>query len=676
MKKLKNKKDISIKKIEISITIDIEGEILSSVSFSDFGDFDIFRFSSNSKLSLLDRIKEIISYLENNYNSIACGELVIDIFSRNYDFTWNNRGKNYNIVLHMNNFDFIKYEKSLIKIQGIHDHSSDKWIKDYDTKDKDFLNNDELYDDAIKKRLIDSRVRLECGISGNNKVDTLEIINCKVTRATRIWSEGKIKKTIFDNVYLNNGYGYDFLRHDTQYLIIRNFTFIQEYEDENPIDFFPIREEIDSKKMNKFLDEERYDEVESQNFIINNYVLIFENCIFNISIKEEYYKSNGFNFKDTEFNDCIFNESIYLKYCDFKQLMFIKCQFNKQIYLEGSVVNNFIIIESIFNTNTAFKSLRVKDLFLLDSNTFLSSSSFYNSTFSGGVFFYNNIFEKNVDFTYCFFNGYINIATSTFKDIITLQSIKFFKDKEEHYPEILYEIYNYKSYFSDTFKNKKSFQIDILPRDRYFKYYRGVEIPLGEVLNNFKSSMAIFKNNLEKINNYIDANKFYALEMMAYSKYLKYLLLKDTKDKATWHKESKYSYKSIYRIFKKGNLLLDYSLFLINWVVSRNYQSVLWALITWISIPFIASLFYNSSISGNFDFLNISYLPFISLIKFTINNISINYDDFMIVFNKIAFPFYDIGNTLNNSFIINLLKTTEIYVIWQLIRTAMINFKR
>ena len=704
------KEDINIEKLTIQITIDF-GEICPHVYFGHFN-IEHKDFSRDSK-SLLDGIKHIIAYLKNKYNKVICNKLTIDIFSRNHDFTMNNKdtSKDYSILLNMKDFDFIEYNYSVIKIEGIHDHNSDKWLKDWDTKDKDFSHNVELYDDAIKNGLINSRVNLECGIVSNNKVNTLEIINCKVTRDTIISSTGKIRETIFDNVDLYNGWGYDFLNHDAQYLIIKNFTFIKEFEDENSIDFFPIKEERDYKQIRKLAREGLYSETEYKNCVINKYILIFENCIFNIPIKYEYREHEEYerlDCKSTEFHNCTFNKSIDLKSCNFEQLMFVKCTFNKQIYLEASILNYFTIVESIFHTNTVFKFLRVKELFLLESNHFLSPASFTKSIFSGAIFFNNNIFEKNVDFTHCYFNGYINIATSVFKDIITLQSIKFFKDKEADYPEILYEIYNYKAYFSATFKNKQNFQTDMLPIDRYLKYYKynkpyykGTEIPLEELLNNFKSSMAIFKNNLEKINNYIDANKFYSLEMMAYGKYLQYLIQKDTKDQET----DKYSYKSIYKIFKKGNLLLDYALFFMNWLVSRHYQSMFWALIAWFSIPFIASLFYNSSISANFQFAFFMTILFgiaifsyyfnwvalrnyqrvlwvlfvffiISFIATSVYNIYISENCFMKTFNRIAFPFYDIENTFNNSFIINLLKTTEIYVIWNLIRTAMINFKR
>lgn len=202
---------------------------------------------------------------------------------------------------------------------------------------------------------------------------------------------------------------------------------------------------------------------------------VFKNCTFleKLDLKELDLE------KDLTFDNCTFNQEItFYKSCNSSLIFINDCNFCS---------NNIDLSNRIFKSNLYFKDCKnIKKLDLYNS-TIQGSASFRGSNlnevnfekteFNNVAVFNETIFQNNVDFKYTSFDDRVYFQDVTIQGELNLSST--------------------------IFKDEVNF-LGIKNKD-------GKELETENITN--RETARIIKHSFEKLNNIIEANKFYILEM-------------------------------------------------------------------------------------------------------------------------------------------------------------------
>jgi uncharacterized protein YjbI with pentapeptide repeats len=202
----------------------------------------------------------------------------------------------------------------------------------------------------------------------------------------------------------------------------------------------------------------------------------FKNCAFleKLDLKELDLE------KDLTFDNCTFNQEItFYKSCNSSLIFINDCDFYS---------NNIDLSNRIFKSNLYFKNCKnIKKLDLYNS-TIQGSASFRGSNlnevnfekteFNNVAVFNDTIFQNNVDFKYTSFDDRVYFQDVTIQGELNLSST-IFKDEV-------------------NFLGIKNNEV-------------GKKLGVKNIAN--RETARIIKHSFEKLDNIIEANKFYALEM-------------------------------------------------------------------------------------------------------------------------------------------------------------------
>lgn len=265
--------------------------------------------------------------------------------------------------------------------------------------------------------------------------------------------------------------------------------------------------------------------------ISNNYqikslkIFKFTNAIFMDDVHFTNYQLDELSFYNTEFRG-----SIKFSSCKIKNL-YIESEISNISLINTQIINNFSInqdklkILKICNStiNNDFQlgnKQNKKDLDLLN---------FRNSTFNGNirikycnmkeVNFENTTFSKLADFHGSVFKEKINFDRANFKDISVFEEVTF-----ESNIDFKYTTFEELTQFKDAiFEKTLNLENTIIKKDINFLATKNKECKelKAENISN-RETARIIKHSFEKLNNIIEANKFYALEMRKREKELKF----------------------------------------------------------------------------------------------------------------------------------------------------------
>lgn len=324
------------------------------------------------------------------------------------------------------------------------------------------------------------------------------------------------------------------------------------------------------------------------NYIISIYNSIFKNIVY----CEEKIFQNIISFKNSVFENQIqfgkstFQEKAYFDESTFKELAYFgKSKFKNGAYFENSIFENrayfadsyfenyIIFSKSIFKNETNFSDSIFTNQVHFINSTFKEEFKCEESNFAILVSFYNAKFENLTSFKKTKFNQ-ANFKKVNFIDIVVFSEIIFNNKIDFEYTKFLN-----KSIFKNTI-----FKKELNLRNTIFKYEADFIDITSEKASNKPLKVAnretarIIKDNFEKANNIIEANRYYTLEMSEREKELE-------KD--------------------KKNDFLDYLVFKIHKISSNHSQnwllSIYWIIAITLFYSTCKNLFLNSAKIKIFD---------------------------------------------------------------------------
>jgi uncharacterized protein YjbI with pentapeptide repeats len=239
----------------------------------------------------------------------------------------------------------------------------------------------------------------------------------------------------------------------------------------------PERDYTEYIDFDKPLDYEKYIFPEFQEEIDNTIGKNFYTIATDKDSKE--YEVHIFQDKNLEFKDCDFCGKIdFKKYTFSKSIKFLNCDFHN---------NDIDLSNKIFNKSLFFKDCKNIGKLDLHGSTIEGSASFKGSefnevefervNFNTAVAFNEAKFYNDIDFKYTIFNGLV-----FFQDVTIQKSLNL---------------------LSTIFKDEVNF-LGIKNKD-------GKNLETDNIKN--RETVRIIKHSFEKLDNIIEVNKFYALEM-------------------------------------------------------------------------------------------------------------------------------------------------------------------
>lgn len=274
------------------------------------------------------------------------------------------------------------------------------------------------------------------------------------------------------------------------------------------------------------------------------------------------------------FIDCIFEKKLIILFDDLEtenhhQIIFGKCQIN-DLLVEGTCDNIFSIYHSQIN------SLKIENTKFKEIFEFIDVS----------------VLEK------------LEIENSYFKKTTLIDSCKFYE-----FPELKYNIFESFTHFRNTeFKHGLILDYCSFEKDVNFYNIKGLD---SEISKQFTSqeTYRIIKNQFEKLNNKIEANKYHALEMEQHRK-------------SVWKKISN-DCNSFYKLLPDGIVSL------IHWL-SSNHSSNWFLALFWIFVVSLITSWSLDSITVDNFFKYINILSKIedfncSYMAMTLNKVSLGY---------------------------------------------------
>ncbi len=634
-------------------------------------------------------------------------------------------------------FSKVKYNELNLLIDGLQTTTSDNW-RDYLKSNNITIEEDEeeQYNKAVKNCHFDNRVYLNFFLFSSKeaiKINELNIKNCRFSyRDFGTHKNIHANKTVFDNCDLYNiKYGSRSglaLCHNTKELIIKNNIFYTHPEDkEGDISEYLMNlifktQDYNSDECMKILEadltieqrDSKIEEINRRNF----FKIVVENCTFNVDVYQMFYKTADYLLHDVKFKHCIFNKSFTLEGCQFENFVIQDCTFNSKLFISRTVYDVFIVMDTGFKQDVSFSQVDFFSGYMCLNVSFTQNCSFVNAYFCKDIVLCNSVFSNALNFITPVFGRLVNISTSSFNTVI-IRNTYFTEHNLEREGlffdySLVYSIENYKKYFSNLIKHLSNQGYDYIYNTCFVKAehslaQRMVNIDLCS-MRGIKDSMVIFKNSLDKTQSHIEANIFYALEMIFYKKYLTNLLkdsnlrmarniakylnvkigsalryYKSIKNKIFPKKKEKYRgfhnkfyikekyFTAItfpFNVLKNISTVTEVCLFSLNETISKNYQSPLRAILWYIFfIPLIAILIKYG------DFLGFQNA---TTVDECVTNVAISFknkwSNIKELWSNIVFPFnYSKGE---QSIFINTFRVLETYTLWQIVRSSMRNFKR
>lgn len=238
--------------------------------------------------------------------------------------------------------------------------------------------------------------------------------------------------------------------------------------------------------------------------------VLYQQCEFNGSVNAYTSDRGSARLESPLFNDCTFNDGIEFYNTTFassvfkntntesltiKSLKIENCTFEEKFKLNKCLFESVLFKDSFFEKKVEFKNNTVQTLRVTNTN-FKNLADFYKSTF-GDCFLFKSIFEGFVGFEKCKFGECSASAgdkPSTFKYVTFL---------------------NFLNFRSATFKT--GLDIETVNLNEAPNFLNATV----EKRNSSRETFRIIKSSFDKINNYIEANKYFALEMSKYREELK-----------------------------------------------------------------------------------------------------------------------------------------------------------
>lgn len=396
---------------------------------------------------------------------------------------------------------------------------------------------------------------------------------------------------------------------------------------------------IDSSEIN--LSEEKKDYIEISSTREDGYLnlKIIRNINFNTNIDFNTNLNEFRNVKDIScpfltFENCLFKNFTIVECSD--ELKFINCVFDnvnifgrlfKSIYFENCKINTLLIKNEVLsNVNYSFiinsgeidnfliKNSKTEHNFHINHNVNkklkINNLEIFSSTFEKD-FSFHNVIIKNAKIKNCDFNSlseFINVEFTEKFDFqeITYKGFTLFDDcKFNTKAEFKYIIFEKMTSFRNSEFNK-GIDLEYTSNDEEINFY-GIEILDKNTTS--QETYRIIKNQFEKLNNKIEANKYHALEMEQHRKSVWDRIFNDC--------------DSSYKLLPDGIVLLIHKL-------SSNHSSNWFLALSWIFIvSFITSWSLDAVTVDNF-FKYINILSKIedfncSYMTMTLNKVSLGY---------------------------------------------------
>lgn len=363
-------------------------------------------------------------------------------------------------------------------------------------------------------------------------------------------------------------------------------------------------------------------QVEAQSSIGDNFYTISDDN------SNEQYEVKIFQDKNLEFIDCDFlGKTEFKKYTFSRSVKFLNCNFHN---------NDVDFSDKVFKKSLFFKGCKKIGKLNLQGSTIQGSASFSRSkfitvdfervTFETAVAFNESTFYNDLDFKYTIFNslvyfqdvviqGKLNLKSTIFKDEVNFLGIKKQDDKKLE---------------PNNIENRETARI--------------------------------IKHSFEKLNNIIEANKFYALEMQ---KREEELIEKKEKNWLDWivfkiHKiSSNHSQDWLLALLWMLNITMVFTVF-------SNISPCQKDIVLFMSISLIAIIYFGILLEKHLK----KYLFVISTLIYCLNSVSLN--DMSNNFN----PFSIMTEKEPLTFISLIYKSIIAYLIYQFIISIRQNTRR
>jgi len=303
--------------------------------------------------------------------------------------------------------------------------------------------------------------------------------------------------------------------------------------------------------------------------LINSFRRSFKCFIFNQIIfpKMENNSQNKFNFFDNilnlEFeNEVVFNNCIFLDDADFSKIIFLKSlHIDKDTKFDGDVILNDAIIKGTFY----FHSFNLNSL---ESN--FKGSLWCKRTVFDGECRINNSNLKNIYLNNAEFKSISKFNNSSFNNLICLNTLFYdtvdFSQSTNNRIQLDYTVFIKYTNFQDV-KFGKTLNLNTTTKSGEMNFLniqsKDNSIGLVDIIEN-RETARIIKDSFEKQNNIIEANKYYAIEMIKREEEL------ENEKKKNW---------------------FEWLVFKIHGISSNHSQDALLALFWIINFGFIGSLF-------------------------------------------------------------------------------------
>jgi hypothetical protein len=279
---------------------------------------------------------------------------------------------------------------------------------------------------------------------------------------------------------------------------------------------------------------------------------------------------------------------------------------DESIIIDGGKIENFNINKSEIKNNLHINHNSQNKLEIVNLNI---SSSIFEKDFS----FYNVII-KNAEIKDCDFNSLSEFIDSKFSDKFNFNEITYkgftlfdnctFNTKAE----FGYIIFEKVTSFRNSIFNK-GINLEYTSNDKDVNFYgvKGLDSKISKQ-NTSQETYRIIKNQFEKLNNKIEANKYHALEMEQHRK-------------SVW--------KNIFKCNSFFESLSDGIISLVHWISSNHSSSWIRALV-WIFVVSLITSWSLDSITVDNFFKYINILSKIedfkdSYIAMTLNKVSLGY---------------------------------------------------
>ncbi len=243
--------------------------------------------------------------------------------------------------------------------------------------------------------------------------------------------------------------------------------------------------------------------------------VIYQTCEFYETVSnyipEEQKKLATYNYSQFEYT-CKFHKNIEFNRVSFKDMLFNTNQYN---YNKDNKIENIRFDSCIFEKKFILNKYKIKNFEILNSN-FKSKFEFKENSLN--KFEINNSnFEKLVDFFGTEFKQF-KIYKSIFDDFVVFENCKFgTKDKKKE--EIA--IFKYATFLDFINFRNSTFESGLDIENINIKEapnFLNINI---EFQNTNRETFRIIKHSFDKINNYIEANKYFVQEMKKYKEELK-----------------------------------------------------------------------------------------------------------------------------------------------------------